>query len=72
MGEFAEMIMSGIFCEGCGEFINAEPAGHPQKCDDCFDDEMVEAVEKNEWPDGMTHGEWSEIRRWLSEPDVRE
>jgi predicted Zn-ribbon and HTH transcriptional regulator len=35
MGEHAEMILEGIFCEVCGFFIDDHNEGIPRKCDDC-------------------------------------
>lgn len=72
MGEFAEMTLGGSFCEGCGSFINAESIGQPQKCEVCFEEELIDAVENNVWPDGMTFSVWHDIKRKFSEPDVRE
>lgn len=34
MGEIAEMMLEGIMCEGCGEYMGAG-AGHPQRCAGC-------------------------------------
>lgn len=59
------------FCEGCGSFIEANPAAQPQKCEDCFENELIDAVENNIWPDGMTFSVWQDIRIKYSEPDVR-
>jgi hypothetical protein len=34
MGDAAEMVLEGVVCESCGEFIG--PAvGHTRDCDDC-------------------------------------
>jgi hypothetical protein len=35
MGEVAEMMLEGILCESCGEFIDGENPGHPRECADC-------------------------------------
>jgi hypothetical protein len=35
MGEVAEMILEGILCEGCGELIDENAAGHPRRCAGC-------------------------------------
>lgn len=45
MGEYAEMALDGIFCETCGEFLDADPAGFPQQCESCHKDELKEAIE---------------------------
>lgn len=71
MGEYAEMALEGIFCEGCGAFINTEPNSQPQKCEVCFEEELINAVENNVWPDEMTFSVWHEIKRKHSEPDIR-
>ena len=34
MGEMAEAILDGIFCEGCGEYMGGS-CGHTRRCDDC-------------------------------------
>lgn len=72
MREFAETLLNGVFCEGCGTFINAESVVQPQKCEVCFEEELIDAVENNVWPDGMTFSVWNDIKRKHSEPDVRE
>lgn len=71
MEGYAKLLQTGVFCEDCGEFISAEPAGSPQKCSDCYEDELIRAVENDEWPDGMAHSTWMDIRMKYSEPDVR-
>ena len=35
MGEIADAILDGVFCEVCGEFIESVPPGHPRKCESC-------------------------------------
>ncbi|MCC8963724.1 hypothetical protein H8A95_15750 [Bradyrhizobium sp. Pear76] len=35
MGEIAEMMLEGILCEGCGELIDEDGVGHPQRCSSC-------------------------------------
>ena len=32
MGEVADMMLDGTMCEGCGEFLHGEAAGHPNYC----------------------------------------
>jgi len=34
MGDVAEMVLDGILCESCGEFIG-EAVGHPRDCRSC-------------------------------------
>lgn len=34
MGEIADMMLDGILCQECGQFIG-ERVGFPQSCDDC-------------------------------------
>jgi hypothetical protein len=36
MGEIAEMMLSGIMCEGCGVFFDdMDEPGHPRRCTGC-------------------------------------
>ena len=35
MGDYADMVLEGIMCEGCGLFISFTGNGYPEKCDDC-------------------------------------
>jgi len=37
MGETVDMILDGILCEGCGEFLG-EAVGYPRRCPGCSDD----------------------------------
>jgi hypothetical protein len=34
MGEIAEMMLEGILCEGCGEFMGGS-SGYPRRCRGC-------------------------------------
>lgn len=68
MCEVKEIMLVGLFCEGCGVFIDANPKGQPQKCEDCFENELIAAVENNIWPDGVNFSVWQEIRQKYSEP----
>lgn len=34
MGEFADLILQGVYCESCGCYTGIEP-GHPTQCEDC-------------------------------------
>jgi hypothetical protein len=34
MGDIADMMLDGILCEGCGEYIGA-PTGYPMRCSGC-------------------------------------
>jgi predicted Zn-ribbon and HTH transcriptional regulator len=38
MGEVVEMILEGILCEQCGQYIGRS-IGYPQKCNDCKEDD---------------------------------
>lgn len=38
MGEIAEMILEGVFCQVCGEFIG-EPVGYPRNCEFCEEED---------------------------------
>jgi hypothetical protein len=35
MGEIAEMMLNGFYCEQCGCLIDGEETGYPRKCEDC-------------------------------------
>ena len=37
MGEIAEAMIDGLFCEQCGELIDGESVGYPRSCDQCSD-----------------------------------
>lgn len=32
MGEMAEAMLSGLFCEVCGELIDGKEPGYPRRC----------------------------------------
>lgn len=38
MGDVAEMMVEGVLCEICGEFIG-EAVGHPRRCGGCKDED---------------------------------
>lgn len=35
MGDIADAIMNGELCEICAAYVEDEPQGFPQKCNDC-------------------------------------
>lgn len=37
MGEYADMIIDGTVCEGCGELIDGESPGFPRHCSQACD-----------------------------------
>lgn len=37
MGEAADMLLSGLMCEGCGVFIDGDEPGYPRHCDVCLE-----------------------------------
>ena len=39
MGDMAEAILEGLFCEECGCLIDGEEPGYPRSCDDCKEEE---------------------------------
>lgn len=42
MGEAADMILEGYFCQACGELLleeDGDPCGYPTFCDSCSEDE---------------------------------
>lgn len=38
MGDMADGMIDGTFCECCGQFIG-DPCGYPRKCGECKEDE---------------------------------
>lgn len=32
MGEMADAVLEGLFCEACGELIDGDEPGHPRRC----------------------------------------
>lgn len=35
MGEIAEAVINGFYCELCGCLVDGEEPGYPRKCSDC-------------------------------------
>uniref|UniRef100_A0A6M3K994 Uncharacterized protein n=1 Tax=viral metagenome TaxID=1070528 RepID=A0A6M3K994_9ZZZZ len=35
MGDIADMMLEGILCETCGEFLDDGAPGHPRRCPAC-------------------------------------
>lgn len=35
MGEIAELMLSGFYCEQCGCMIGGDEPGYPRLCEDC-------------------------------------
>lgn len=35
MGEIAEAMINGLFCQQCGAYIDGQEPGYPRNCDDC-------------------------------------
>lgn len=70
MGDYTEMVLDGVICESCGCFIEAEFCGYPRKCEECHEDELIEAVETDIIPDGMTHMQFLDIKKKYSEPEL--
>lgn len=39
MGDIADSMLDGTFCEGCGVFLDGDDPGHPRYCSvECADD----------------------------------
>jgi hypothetical protein len=34
MSDFVDLMLDGVICEGCGEFLG-DPVGYPQSCPGC-------------------------------------
>lgn len=51
MGEYAELVLQGVYCESCGCYTGREP-GHPILCDGCdkkiSDSDIENAFERGE------------------------
>ena len=45
MGEYAEITLHGVFCEGCGCYIG-DGFGYSQRCDGCHDEITKAELEK--------------------------
>jgi len=39
MGDIADGILEGIFCEKCGQYMDGPPAGYPVTCGGCLGEE---------------------------------
>jgi hypothetical protein len=39
MGEIAEAMINGLFCEMCGAYLDGEEPGYPRRCSDCEDED---------------------------------
>ncbi len=56
MGDIADMMLEGILCEGCGDFLTDKPRGYPDYCYDCktklygdnYDDDDYEEEEEDD------------------------
>jgi len=35
MGEAAEAVLEGLYCQVCGDLIDGEEPGYPRSCEDC-------------------------------------
>lgn len=46
MGDVADMIIEGILCEWCGEYIG-DSVGYPRKCSGCKTEYQEEIRKKN-------------------------
>lgn len=44
MGEFVDLMIGGVLCQFCGEYIGNE-VGYPQTCNDCRHELSVTDVE---------------------------
>lgn len=39
MGDIADAVLDGLFCESCGDLIDGEETGYPRNCEDCGGEE---------------------------------
>ena len=49
MGDIADMMLDGVLCEGCGEYMG-EGFGVPQRCDGCAMPYAVKPTAANKIP----------------------
>ncbi|WP_169736931.1 hypothetical protein [Sporolactobacillus terrae] len=47
MGEIAEMMLNGFYCEQCGCLIDGEETGYPRLCEDCAEEERPHKRKRN-------------------------
>lgn len=45
MGDTADLMIEGVLCECCGEYIG-DAVGYPRKCSDCAAEEQEEEKTK--------------------------
>ena len=45
MGDVADMVLEGLFCEGCGAFMGNE-CGYPRRCEECQKDVLHDAMSR--------------------------
>lgn len=45
MDEYAEMMLEGEFCEGCGVYLG-DACGYPQGCVECEEQIAIDELEK--------------------------
>ena len=36
MGDIADAIINGLFCQHCGELIDGDEPGYPRACQGCY------------------------------------
>jgi hypothetical protein len=44
MGDIADAMLSGLFCEVCGEIMDGEEVGYPRRCEGCDDPAPLDPV----------------------------
>ncbi len=47
MGDIADMMLEGVMCQQCGEWLGGDGDGYPVTCEACLADEDVADLTRN-------------------------
>lgn len=61
MGEMADGMIDGLFCQECGDFIDGDEPGFPRTCENCDDE--------NGWPISIGPVRPTDGRKPMPDPD---
>jgi hypothetical protein len=70
MGEYADMIIEGLLCQGCHELIDGGESGHPRYCSDkCAEEDGAEGSDIDDYahPFDEIEADFEIIKRALKE-----